>query len=978
MAGDPFDTAGLRRRVLDAWAASPERFREDANAEEDLALGGYRDRLIVELAQNAADAATRAGTPGSLRLRLADGVLCAANTGAPLDVAGVKALSSLRASAKRDGSTVGRFGVGFAAVLAVTDEPEIRSMAGGVRFSAAETRKEVAGLPALAGELARRGGAVPVLRLPRPLHGRPPAGFTTEVRLPLRDTAVEIVRTALDSLDASLLLALPNLSKVEVDGRVITRSGGEPHVVISDNHQVTRWRVVRAEGEVPPQLLAGRPTEERERSGWTVLWAIPETGLVGRQVVYAPTPSDEPLSLPARLVASFPLGPDRRHVAPGALTDWLIQRCAETYLMLVQALDTDPEVLDLVPAPGIAAGELDAALCAAVLNRMRAAAWLPGGIVPSAARVLGLGLEDAVPLLRDVIPNLLPADWSGRRAQRPLQALGVRRLPVADVVEAVAGLRRPPEWWRRLYAALADVPDREALGALPVPLTDGRLVSGPRGVLLPGQDLPAVDLSVLDVRLAHPDAVHLLLERLGGTPASARSVLVGERVRAQVEQAFDNDQEPAGPDSAAEPGARLAGAVLALVAAAGIQPGELPWLAELPLPAQDGQRYPAGELLMPGSPLAAVMAADSPFEVVEPELCRQWGAAALEAIGVLSTFAVLRANEVDAAEHSLDGEQDYLSEVLAGEPGMLEELVAVRDLELVDPRAWPRALALLAAEPLRSAVAATAVVVPGGRRVPSYTSWWLCRHPVLGGARPRDLRLAGVEELAGLYDLAAGPDVEFLRLIGCRTGLDDVLADDEGARSLLARLADTDRTCSPSTLRQVYTRLAGVLSDIDPPRLVRVAPDRVLPTDRVVVLDVPYALPLLGSLVAIPGGSAVADLLDLPMASEILAGPVTGDVLRTVGWSDIPGARLAAERLGGRLPDACVVVHGALTVSDVPVDWWPEGSSDHLAEESGAAGLGRALAWRMRRWDLRAAAVEALAAPGYETLLRAEDAAAST
>lgn len=80
---DPFGTSRLRRGVLDAWATSPARFREDANAEEDLVLGGYRDRLVVELAQNAADAAARAGTPGRLRLTLRDGVLVAANTGAP-------------------------------------------------------------------------------------------------------------------------------------------------------------------------------------------------------------------------------------------------------------------------------------------------------------------------------------------------------------------------------------------------------------------------------------------------------------------------------------------------------------------------------------------------------------------------------------------------------------------------------------------------------------------------------------------------------------------------------------------------------------------------------------------------------------------------------------------------------------------------------------------------------------------------------
>ncbi|MER6924842.1 molecular chaperone Hsp90, partial [Streptomyces spiralis] len=100
--GDPFGTVRLRRGVLDAWAASPARFREDANAEEDLVLGGYRDRLVVELAQNAADAAARAGVPGRLRLTLRDGVLLAANTGAPLDATGVESLSTLRATAKRD------------------------------------------------------------------------------------------------------------------------------------------------------------------------------------------------------------------------------------------------------------------------------------------------------------------------------------------------------------------------------------------------------------------------------------------------------------------------------------------------------------------------------------------------------------------------------------------------------------------------------------------------------------------------------------------------------------------------------------------------------------------------------------------------------------------------------------------------------------------------------------------------------------
>lgn len=151
MTVDAFDTARLRAAVLTAWRSSPARLREDANTEEDHARGYYRDRVVVELAQNAADAATRGGVPGRLLLRLDhadDGtaVLVAANTGAPLDTAGVASLASMRASAKRPeagpahSGVVGRFGVGFAAVRAVSDEVDVLSTSGGVRFSLAYTR----------------------------------------------------------------------------------------------------------------------------------------------------------------------------------------------------------------------------------------------------------------------------------------------------------------------------------------------------------------------------------------------------------------------------------------------------------------------------------------------------------------------------------------------------------------------------------------------------------------------------------------------------------------------------------------------------------------------------------------------------------------------------------------------------------------------------------------------------------------------
>src|SRR5690606_37549251 len=254
----------------------------------------YRDRLVVELAQNAADAAARAGVPGRLRLTLRDGVLVAANTGAPLDEAGVESLSTLRASAKRDAPdrAVGRFGVGFAAVLAVTDEPAVVGRHGGVRWSLAEARgladdtaRRSAGLAdgtarrsaGLADEIRRRDGHVPLLRLPFAAEGTAPDPYDTAVILPLRGAAAaDLAGRLLDAVDDALLLALPGLEDVVVEigdaePRTVRRRADGGLTVVEDSREgTTRWRTAVAHGPLTPDLLAGRPVEERLRPYWSV------------------------------------------------------------------------------------------------------------------------------------------------------------------------------------------------------------------------------------------------------------------------------------------------------------------------------------------------------------------------------------------------------------------------------------------------------------------------------------------------------------------------------------------------------------------------------------------------------------------------------------------------------------------------------------------------------------------------------------
>jgi hypothetical protein len=915
---DRFDTAAIRDRVLDSWAAAPVRFREDANLEEDLVLGAYRDRIVVELAQNAADAATRAGRPGRLRLTLETAgprgtVLTVANTGAPLDAAGVVGLSTLRASSKRDewerppgdahgpragsdsdptdtavtetsaasdeaamadltGGPVGRFGVGFAAVLAVSDEPAVLSRHGSVRFSAEQARAAVARAagdsPELAEELRRREGRVPVLRLPFPADGFPPQGYDTVVELPLRDSAAEaVVRRLLTQIDDALMLSLPQLAEVvvEVDHGVRTltsRRGAADEWTIADGEYTTRWRLARAHGEIDPMLLANRPVEERTRPYWSVTWAVPvgDDGAPRRPrtepVVHAPTPTDEPLGLPALLIATFPLEPTRRHVTPGELQDFLLDQAAAAYADLVERWpERTPGLLRLVPGR-LAEGALDAALRERIGQRLPRIPFLPAAdpaqspLRPKDASVIMPSDDRLVAALADVLPGLLPAGWEGDPLA--LAALEVRRVELAELVDTLAALGREPSWWGRLYGALDQVSGydpgaREALATLPVPLVDGRTVRGAVGALLPDADLGEDRLSALrplGLRVVHPDALGpgggpaALLERLGARPARPRAILADPAVRAAVAAARDTAPLP-DADGFDGPAA-LAEAVLTLVRAADPRPDDRFDLGDLALPDDRGGHTPARELLLPSSPLAEIVRPGS-FGRVDMECFRRWGPEVLRAIGVLDSFTVVRAGDVilepggaDRELFELDGFEDWLEDLrdllplpARDAPPVAAEVVAIRDLDLIAPDRWPAALDLLSRGPLRSAVVSPLKVLTGDGEhleVPSYASWWLSRQPVLDGRRPSELATGG-GLLRGLYDEVPDTvhqDPEFLAGLGVRDTLPALLTAPGGPDELLDRLADPARAVTAVQLVELYTALAEVPGDrLAPPEELR-------------------------------------------------------------------------------------------------------------------------------------------------------------
>ncbi|MFC8190597.1 sacsin N-terminal ATP-binding-like domain-containing protein [Cellulomonas sp. NPDC057328] len=1042
MTADVFGTAALRAAVLEAWRASPARLREDANTEEDHARGYYRDRVVVELAQNAADAAARAGVPGRLLLRLSTGPtgvaeLVAANTGAPLDAAGVASLASMRASAKRDAapSTVGRFGVGFAAVRAVADDVAVASTTGAVRFSLDATRAALAdtaareashGRPDLAAEVDRRERSLPALRLPWESDARPPAGYDTAVVLTLRDAAAaDAVRALLAEVGDALLLALPALVEV-----VVEDDDAPPRrlAAVTD-----RWHVRTAEGELPLALTADRPVEERSARRWRVTWAVPRDGSGVRPpgVVHAPTPTDEPLGLPALLVATLPLDPSRRHVAAGPLTDAVLDHAADAYAALLGDLAAaGRDVLDLVPT-GLPDGPLDAALrerAVAALTRtplLTAATPDPAtpDPAPPAPTTPAPATADAPPaphtslvaprdatLVRDltdpaavralgtVLAGLVDVPQAGRTAAR---ALGVEERTLAEVVDDLPAGDGVD--WPALYDALepaaADPRTRESLGALPVPLADGRTVRGARGTVVLDADLAdalAPDtLAVLragGLRVVDPRAARPLLVRLGADQPDAAALLAHPAVRAAVlAQADDDDLDHA---------RRVTDAVLDLVAALPavrddtarthetpahdvVPPDAVPWLGLLTLTAADGEPSPAHGLVLPGSPAAALLD-DRVLAPVALDVVDRWGPAVLTAVGVRADLVVTRVPDVVTgvladddpddpaalAAASLDGWTEYVDHLAdaVGAGLYVGDVDAVADLDAVAEDAWPDVLVHVASRPHLRAALLTPVRAEGaGTPLPSYAAWWLRTR--VEPSLPAVFALAGSDAPAGMLPPVprayAHLDPDVLRALGGVGSLAELGPADWD--EVLDRLGPPGTRVPPTVAAAVWRAWAA---DDVPGTL---APDVVValtgPADAVVaeassavVADGPawWQRRDLGAVVPVPPGAdaaRVAARLDVPRAAESADGRVDepGDV------EPVPDA--VADLLTG-VP-AVWERHDDLTVDGEPVEWWVEGAgADARVHAVHLAGLAAGLAAAAGAWHLRAALEALLVEPG--------------
>ncbi|WP_328721476.1 DEAD/DEAH box helicase [Streptomyces sp. NBC_00247] len=336
-------------RVLETYRVDPGLIQEHANGERRITQGGYGDRQLFELVQNAADEIASA-PGGKVQAVLTATHLYCANEGTPVTPEGAETILRMSVSKKRGGQ-IGRFGVGVKSVLAVTDTPQFFSTSGSFGFDRSWSYEAIKDA---------RGGApeedfeAPVLRMARPLDAdaeRLEDGIldelmewaTTVVRLPLLPGTAEQLahdmhvsgnkgdvrsefpaRFQLFSHHVGTVVLEDRRSRATVRREITVDHDGFLHTVNEsrtgkpDDH--TSWKVF-ALSHRPTEKARSSAGELHDRGTVDISWAVPEysgetvlTAPRGRGEFWSFFPTKYPMTLSGALNGAWKTNEDRQNL----------------------------------------------------------------------------------------------------------------------------------------------------------------------------------------------------------------------------------------------------------------------------------------------------------------------------------------------------------------------------------------------------------------------------------------------------------------------------------------------------------------------------------------------------------------------------------------------------------------------------------------------------------------------------------------
>ena len=360
-------------RTLDSYRAQPNLIAEHAAVEQDTAHGGYQHRQLFELVQNSADAlwvdsgdqAPRSyGTAregGRVEVRLTKDFLYCADDGKPIRPDGIRALMFSHLSPKRGTSQIGTFGLGFKAVLGVSDSPEFFSRSGSFRFDRAHSHERLRAVEPDA-------VSYPVLRLPESID---PVEYSQQdavlrelmewavniVRLPLLRGARKNLRKQMKAFSAEFLLFVAHVHRLALTddagkvNRLLELARHEDAYVLADGDAASQWRLFEGTNLLSTDARADRRPGD-DRNEVPVSWAAPLDRLDRPGKFWAFFPTNTASLVPGILNAPWKTNEDRQNLLSGRYNDELIKAASELIAKALPGLSTDDDParhLDALP-----------------------------------------------------------------------------------------------------------------------------------------------------------------------------------------------------------------------------------------------------------------------------------------------------------------------------------------------------------------------------------------------------------------------------------------------------------------------------------------------------------------------------------------------------------------------------------------------------------------------------------------------------
>ncbi|MFC9614381.1 DEAD/DEAH box helicase [Streptomyces sp. NPDC056938] len=520
----------LFERAINSYRANSHLVTEHANQEESIRVGGYANRTLLELVQNAADAMSGAGeqVEGAGRveivLDLDHQVLYCANAGRPFSQTGLTTLAHAHLSGKR-GDEIGRFGLGFKSVLAVSEAPQVFSRSVAFEFNSHKAKAAIAAI-------APASRRLPVLRtLTRidaeaefvndPILAELAQWAVTIVRLP-HASRLENLRKEIEEFRSEFLLFVNSVREVRL--RVVGADADFVTSHVSRDLGDGRFRIERPDGDhdewyIENQMHAPGPEARAEvgeavsRDRMKVTVAMPARFAQLRTgEFWSYFPLQDRTSASALFNAPWSVNDDRTTLLENTYNREILVTLSTMFLGMlpkVSSVDDPAAHLDYMPARGRESHSFgDEILCAHVPQLGSEKALIPdarGALrTPSQLRPLDFGVSDASeqdheewiksPHTGDDVPH-----WrcyaNGQRVTR------LRALHVCSVSSAFADSRprdekkaleripkRGVQSWLREWAEGPDVASaakaldfvlrnpRDSIGAAKViPTTDGML-----------------------------------------------------------------------------------------------------------------------------------------------------------------------------------------------------------------------------------------------------------------------------------------------------------------------------------------------------------------------------------------------------------------------------------------------------------------------------------------------------------------------